>query len=62
MIGSVDFSKYNEYDENGEVINKMYEAFKAKMELSQNESKREYILYDDNNKTVWIMWYEKGLE
>ena len=52
MIGSVDFSKHEE----------MYEAFKAKMELSQNESKREYILYDDKNKTVWICWYEKGLE
>ena len=51
MIGSVQFPN-----------DKMYEAFKAKMELSQNESKREYILYDDNNKTVWICWYEKGLE
>ena len=51
VIGSVDFSKHEE----------MYESLKEKMELSQNESKREYILYDDTNKTIWLCWYEEDL-
>ena len=37
MIGGVDFSKYNEYDENGEVINKMYEAFEYSMTIDENK-------------------------
>jgi len=62
MIGSVDFSKYNEYDENGEVINKMYEAFNVSIDNSQNENIKKYITFDDAHKTAWIMWYDGGLQ
>ena len=60
MIGSVDFSKYNEYDENGEVINKMYEALKGI--VSRDTKKSQYMIFDDTNKTVWICWYDGVLK
>ena len=31
------------------------------MTIDENK-KCEFITYDDNNKTIWIMWYEKGSE
>ena len=48
MIGSVQFPN-----------DKMYEAFKYSMMIDENK-KSEFITYDDNNKTVWIMWYERS--
>ncbi|MGN0689199.1 MAG: hypothetical protein ACI4KH_02130 [Oscillospiraceae bacterium] len=59
MIGSVDFSKHNEYDENGEVVNKMYEAFE--MKYKNNISFNRYIIYDNDNKTIWLCWCEGKL-
>lgn len=58
MIGSVDFSKYNEYDENGEVINKMYEAFVKDIAINQPDL-LEYVILDDTHYTIWFMWGDK---
>ena len=46
VIGSVDFSKHEE----------MYEDFKYKT-LNEDITK-EYVLFDDANKTIWICWYD----
>ena len=48
MIGSVQFP-------NGE----MYEAFEKK---TKNDMERNsYVIFDENNKTVWLCWYEESL-
>lgn len=48
VIGSVDFSKHEE----------MYEAFVGELD---NDNKK-YVICDEENKIVWICWYEKGSE
>ena len=47
MIGSVDFSKHEE----------MYEAFVSELD---NDNKK-YVICDEENKIVWICWYEEDL-
>ena len=46
MIGSVQFS-------NGE----MYDGIKNNIKAVQ----KQYVVFDDNNRTVWICWYEEDL-
>lgn len=46
MIGSVQFP-------NGE----MYDGIKNNIKAVQ----KQYVVFDDNNRTVWICWYEEGL-
>ena len=52
MVGCVDFSKYT--NANGE--NEMYDKFKEEMVSIIDKSK--YLLWDDINTTVWILWGE----
>jgi len=52
MVGCVDFSKYT--NTNGE--NEMYDEFKEEMVSIIDKSK--YLLWDDINTTVWILWGE----
>lgn len=49
MIGSVDFSGHGE----------MYDSFKIKYKYDQKFNR--FIVYDDNNKTIWICWCEGDL-
>ena len=38
---------------------KMYEAFEKK---TKNDMERNsYVIFDENNKTVWICWCDGGL-
>ncbi len=60
MICSVDFSQYIDRVGN----NDMYERLKntAKIESDfYNNAAIKYCIFDDINKTVWIMWYEEAL-
>ncbi len=60
MICSVDFSQYTDRVGN----NDMYERLKntAKIESDfYNNAAIKYCIFDDINKTVWIMWYEEAL-
>ena len=60
MIGCVDFSQYTDRVGN----NDMYERLKntAKIESDfYNNAAIKYCIFDDINKTVWIMWYEEAL-
>jgi len=47
MIGSVDFSG----NEN------MYDNFIIEMNKVGNDEKRKYLIYDEQNKTIWICWH-----
>ena len=49
MIGSVDFSGHGE----------MYDSFKIKYKYDQKFNR--FIVYDDNNKTIWLCWCEGDL-
>ena len=60
MIGSVDFSQYT--DSTGS--NDMYERLKNTANIESdfyNNAAVKYCIFDDINKTVWIMWYEETL-
>ena len=46
MIGSVDFSGHQE----------MYESFKRQSCLKENAAKSKYLIFDNTNKTVRILW------
>ena len=45
-IGSVDFTGHEG----------MYEDLKAYMNLPENEMKNQFLIFDNDNKTVWITW------
>ena len=49
MIGSVQFPN-----------DKMYEAF-AKDITENNHELLDFLIFDNNNRTVWICWYEEEL-
>ncbi|MBE6838152.1 MAG: hypothetical protein E7507_01230 [Ruminococcus sp.] len=51
VIGSVDFSKHEE----------MYNSFSNEMSMPDNIYKRDYVIFDNDNKTIWICWYEEDL-
>ncbi|HHT77487.1 MAG TPA: hypothetical protein GXZ67_06350 [Clostridiaceae bacterium] len=48
MVGCVDFST----KENGEVI---YNALRE--QIPMKPWLKDYVIYDDDNKTAWIVWY-----
>ena len=48
-IGMVDFSEHEE----------MFESLMKSIKAENEEIADEYIIFDDNNKTLWIMWYEE---
>ncbi len=50
MIGSVDFSGHEE----------MYNKFKARNEF--RAPVKDFLIFDKDNCTVWICWYEKGID
>ena len=52
MIGCVDFSQFT--DENGD--NEMYNAFITS--VTDDITRKKYIVLDDKNTKVWICWYE----
>lgn len=56
MIGCVDFSKFT----NSEGDNEMYEALINDISTEAPDL-LEFLLLDDDNHTVWIVWYELGL-
>lgn len=53
VIGCVDFSRFT--DNNGE--NEMYTSFK----LSNQEEYESFLYFENEIKTVWIIWYKKEL-
>ena len=50
MIGTVDFSGNEE----------MYEAF-VKNITEDNHELLDFLIFDEDNKTVWILWGERNL-
>lgn len=52
MIGCADFSQFT--DENGD--NEMYNAFITS--VTDDITRKKYIVLDDKNTKVWICWYE----
>ena len=55
MVGCVDFSKYT--NANGE--NEMYDKFKTQNQ--RRETVKDFLVFDDDNKTVWITWCKRSL-
>lgn len=51
IVGSIDFSKFT----NNNGYNDMYESFKS--ENINKEYTGEYLIFDNDKKTVWIMWW-----
>lgn len=55
MVGCVDFSKYT--NANGE--NEMYDKFKTQNQ--RRETVKDFLVFDNDNKTVWITWCNRSL-
>ena len=52
MVACVDFSEYT--DANGK--NEMYDELKDALE--ELELDKKYVILDEDEEIVWIMWYE----
>ncbi len=50
MIGSVDFSENLD----------MYDSLVKAKDTPGYISKREYLIFDNDNHIVWIFWYERN--
>ncbi|MDR0920614.1 MAG: DUF4474 domain-containing protein [Oscillospiraceae bacterium] len=46
-VGSVDFSSKSE----------LYKNFKSSMNDNKNKDKKNFLIFDDENKTVWVDWW-----
>ena len=51
MISSVDFSKF------GSIVAKNDVYQKAKYAISNLKRESRYVIFDDSNMTMWLMWY-----
>ena len=52
MVACVDFSEFT--DASGK--NEMYDELKK--QIQNRKAVKEFVLFDEDNQTVWIMWYE----
>ena len=55
IVGSINFSKFTDINGN----NDMYETFKS--ENINKEYTGEYLIFDNDKKTVWIMWWRDNV-
>ena len=53
MIGCVDFSQYTDSVGNNDMYTKLKNSI-----LIADDYKKQYLIFDDINSTIWIMWYE----
>lgn len=55
MICSVDFSQYGSSTSS----NEMYSNFNK--ETLKYDTKSRFVIFDDNNLSIWIMWYRRTI-
>jgi hypothetical protein len=49
VIGTLDFSGRKPY----------YDALEEAMSKPENSSKKDYLIFDEDGHTVWLIWWEK---
>lgn len=52
MVGKIDMSQFEDSD--GE--NDMFDSLESN--ISKNDDLSEYMIFDEDTDTVWVMWYE----
>ena len=55
MICFIDFSQYS----SSTSINEMYSNFMK--ETLKYDTKSRFVIFDDNNLSVWIIWYRRTI-